>query len=71
MTRLIPLTAIAGALACLVAAGTAQAAPASGSVLGKFATANQASVAVTQVHWRRHHWWRHHHRRHHRHHRWW
>jgi hypothetical protein len=67
MTRLIPLTAVAGVLACFVAAGTAQAAPASGNFLGKFTAANQASVAVENVHWRRYHWWRHHHRRHH----WW
>jgi len=72
MKRLIPLTAVAGVLACFVAAGTAQAAPASGSVLGKLTTVNQSAAAVEKVHYRRHHyrWWKHrHHRRHH--HRWW
>jgi hypothetical protein len=59
MKRCIPLTALAGVLACLVAAGTAQAAPASGSVLGQLTTAKQASVAVEQVGWRPHHrWWK-------------
>jgi hypothetical protein len=78
MTRIVPLTAAAGAIACLLAVGSAQAAPVSGDILGKLATANQASTVVNQVHWRRHHrwwWWRRHHRRHHhrwrRHHRWW
>jgi hypothetical protein len=37
-----------------VAAGTAQAAPVSGGVLGHLTTAKQASVAVEQVGWRRH-----------------
>ena len=59
MKRLLPLTAVASVLACFVALGTAQAAPASGSVLGQLTTAKQASVAVEQVGMRRHHrWWK-------------
>ena len=67
MTRMFPLTVAAGALACIVAAGSAQAAPASGIALGKLTNAAPANVAVEQVYWRRH--WRYHHRRHWR--RWW
>ncbi len=69
MTKLIPLTAVAGVLAAFLAVGSAQAAPASGSVLGKLTSLNQSAAAVENVHWRRHHrwWWRHHHRHHH----WW
>ena len=66
MTRIIPLTVAAGALACIVAAGSAQAAPASG-ILGEFANVTPATASVEQVYWRRH--WRYHHRRHWR--RWW
>ena len=67
MTKLIPLTVVAGALACIVAAGSAQAAPASGIALGKLANVTLANASVEQVYWRRH--WRYHHRRHWR--RWW
>ena len=67
MTRMIPLTVAAGALAYIVAAGGAQAAPASGITLGKFANVAPATASVEQVYWRRH--WRYHHRRHWR--RWW
>jgi uncharacterized cupredoxin-like copper-binding protein len=67
MTKLIPLTVVAGALACIVAAGSAQAAPASGIALGKLANVTPANASVEQVYWRRH--WRYHHRRHWR--RWW
>ncbi len=72
MSRMIPLTVAAGALACIVAAGSAQAAPASGIALGKLANVSPAAASVDQVHWRRHHHWRHWrwHRRHHWH-RWW
>jgi len=59
MKRLIPLTAVAGVLACLVAAGTAQAASGSGSNLGQLTMAKQAAAAVEQVGWRPHHrWWK-------------
>jgi uncharacterized cupredoxin-like copper-binding protein len=67
MTKLIPLAVAAGALACIVAAGSAQAAPASGIALGKLANVTPANASVEQVYWRRH--WRYHHRRHWR--RWW
>ena len=67
MTRIIPLTIAAGVLACIVAAGGAQAAPASSITLGKFASVAPATASVEQVYWRRH--WRYHHRRHWR--RWW
>jgi uncharacterized cupredoxin-like copper-binding protein len=67
MTKLIPLTVVAGALACIVAAGSAQAAPASGIALGKLANVTPANASVEPVYWRRH--WRYHHRRHWR--RWW
>ena len=67
MTKLIPLTVAAGALACIVAAGSAQAAPASGIALGTLANVTPANASVEQVYWRRH--WRYHHRRHWR--RWW
>ena len=77
MIKLISATAVAGALAALVAVGAAQAAPASGSMLGKLAAVSDKAPAAEQVHWRRHH--RHHWRKrwfykryHHRHHRrWW
>ena len=67
MTKLIPLTVAAGALACIVAAGSAQAAPASGIALGKLANVTPANASFEQVYWRRH--WRYHHRRLWR--RWW
>ena len=66
MTRMFPLTVAAGALACIVAAGSAQAAPASGIALGKLANVTPAAASVDKVHWRH---WRWHHRRHW--HRWW
>lgn len=74
MTRFLPLAAIAGALACVVAVGSAQAAPASGNILGKLTTASDAGSSVEKAGWRRHH--RHHwrwrfYKRHHRHHRRW
>ena len=74
MTRFLPLAAVAGALACVVAVGSAQAAPASGNILGKLANVSEKAPAAEQVHWRRHHrhYWRkrwffkRHHHRHHR-----
>jgi hypothetical protein len=75
MIRLVPLAAVAGALACVVAVGSAQAAPASGNILGKLTTASDAGSSVEQAGWRRHHrhhrrWWFFRHHRHHRHHHW-
>ena len=64
MTRIIPLSAVAGVVACVLAAGSAQAAPVSSDVLGKAASTNHSS-SVEQVHWRRHHhWWRYRYYRH-------
>lgn len=83
MNRLLPLTAIAGALACVVAVGSAQAAPVTGNVLGKLATASEAGSTVEKAHYRHHrkyyrNWWwkkryykRHHHHHHYRKHRHW
>ena len=42
MTRFLPLAAVAGALACVVAVGSAQAAPASGNILGKLTTVSDS-----------------------------
>ena len=80
MSRFLPLAAIAGALACVVAVGSAQAAPASGNILGKLTTASEAGTSVEKAGYRHHrrHWrWRffkrhhhHHHRHYRRHHRW-
>jgi uncharacterized cupredoxin-like copper-binding protein len=69
MTRMISLTVAASALACIVAAGSAQAAPASGVALGKLTNAAPASATVQQAHYYRYRYWRWHHRRHW--HRWW
>ena len=75
MTRFLPLAAVAGALACVVAVGSAQAAPASGNILGKLTTAGETSSSVEKTGYRhRHHhrWWkkryykRHHHHGHRR-----
>ncbi len=84
MKRILPLAAVAGALACFVAVGSAQAAPASGNVLGKLTTVGENSSAVEKTHYRHHRryhhrkWWKkryykrhhHHHHRHHHHRRW-
>jgi hypothetical protein len=75
MTRIIPLSAAAGLIACVLAAGSAQAAPVASGVLDKLAATNTGSNAVEQVHWRRHHhhYWRYRYYRRHcwRCHRWW
>ncbi len=81
MSRFLPLATIAaGALACVMAVGSAQAAPASGNILGKLTTASDAASSVEKAGYRHHHrwhhrkWWkkryykRHHH--HYRHRRW-
>ena len=87
MKRVLPLAAIAGALAAVVAVGSAQAAPASGNILGKLTTVGETGAAVEKAGYRHHrrwhhhrHWWkkryyrRHHHhghRHHYRRHRHW
>lgn len=56
MTRIVPLTVVAGALACFLAAGSAQAAPAAaGGILGKLNATANAQTQVDQVGWRRRH----------------
>ncbi|KAB2943935.1 MAG: hypothetical protein K8F92_04205 [Hyphomicrobium sp.] len=79
MKKFLPLAAVAGALACVVAVGSAQAAPASGNILGKLTTASEAGTSVEKAgyrhhrRWHHHRWWwkkrhyrrHHHHRRHH------
>jgi hypothetical protein len=72
MNRLIPVSAVAAVAACVLSAGSAQAAPVSSDVLGKAASTNHSS-SVEQVYWRRHHhrYWRYRYYRHHRYHRWW
>lgn len=79
MKKFLPLAAVAGALACVVAVGSAQAAPASGNILGKLMTASEAGTSVEKAgyrhhrRWHHHRWWwkkrhyrrHHHHRRHH------
>ncbi len=58
MTRFLPLAAIAGALACVVAVGSAQAAPASGNILGKLTTASEAGSSVEKAGYHHHRkWW--------------
>ena len=59
MTRFLPLAAIAGALACVVAVGSAQAAPASGNILGKLTTASEAGSSVEKAGYYHHRkWWK-------------
>ena len=58
MTQFLPLAAIAGALACVVAVGSAQAAPASGNILGKLTTASEAGSSVEKAGYYHHRkWW--------------
>lgn len=57
MKRFLPLAAVAGALACVVAVGSAQAAPAAGNVLGKLATVGEAGATVEKTHYRHHRKW--------------
>ena len=63
MKRVLPLAAIAGALAAVVAVGSAQAAPASGNILGKLTTVSENGTSVEKAGYR--------HRGYHHHHRWW
>jgi hypothetical protein len=77
MKNLLPLAAIAGALACVSVSG-AQAAPVSGNVLGKLTAVSEQNAVVEKAGYRHHHrhywwkkryykrhYWRHNHRRHH------
>jgi hypothetical protein len=69
MKRLLPLAAAAGALACVVAVGSAQAAPASGNVLGKLTTVSDAATSVEKAGYRHHRkWWKKRYYKRHRHH---
>ncbi len=54
MNRAFPLTLAAGVLACVLAAGSAQAAPATSGILGKLAANANASTQIEHVGWRRH-----------------
>ncbi len=71
MKRVLPLAAIAGALAAVVAVGSAQAAPASGNILGKLTTVGENGTSVEKAGYRHHRkWWKkRYYRRHHHHHR--
>jgi hypothetical protein len=77
MSRFLPLATIAaGALACVMAVGSAQAAPVSGNILGKLTTASEAATSVEKAGYRHHRklWKKRYykrHRHHHRHHRRW
>jgi hypothetical protein len=77
MSRFLPLATIAaGALACVLAVGSAHAAPASGNILGKLTTASEAGTSIEKAGYRHHRkWWKKRyykrHRHHHRHHRRW
>lgn len=75
MKKFLPLAAVAGALACFAVAGSAQAAPVAGDVLGKLTTAAQSGSTIEKAHYRHHRRWfwkkryykRHYHRHHRRH----
>jgi hypothetical protein len=54
MTRIVPLTVVAGALSCFLIAGSAQAAPATTGILGKLATASN-STQIEKAGWRHRH----------------
>ena len=56
MKRFVPLSVVAGALACFVLAGSAQAAPATNGILGKLAAETYAANQVEKVGWRRRTW---------------
>lgn len=55
MNRAVPLSFVAGAIACVLAAGAAQAAPASGGVLGKLSANAQTATQIEQVGWKKNH----------------
>ena len=68
MTRLLPLSAIAGALVSIVAIGGAQAAAAPGNMLGK--STIEAGSTVEKAGYRHHRkWWKKRYYRRHQHHR--
>ncbi len=77
MKRLLPLAAIVGALACVSVSG-AQAAPVSGTALGKLTAVSEQNAVVEKAGYRHHrrYWWkkryykRHYWGAHRRHHRW-
>jgi hypothetical protein len=74
MKKLLPLAAVAGALACVVAVGSAQAAPASGNLIGNLATVSESGATVEKAGYRHHRkWWkkRYYKRHRHYHHRRW
>ncbi|MFA5900154.1 MAG: hypothetical protein WC829_13705 [Hyphomicrobium sp.] len=73
MKKFLPLAAVAGAIACFAAVGGAQAAPASGNILGKLTTVGEANATVEKAHYGRHHrhWWKKRYYKRHRHHRRW
>ena len=52
MIRAVPLTVAAGVLAIVMAAGSAQAAPANTGILGKLNATAQSSSQIEQVGWR-------------------
>ncbi len=56
MNRAVPLTIAAGALACVLAAGSAQAAPPNTGILGKLTATAQTSSQVEKAGWRRRHY---------------
>jgi hypothetical protein len=58
MNRAVPLTVVAGALACFVAMGSAQAATVNSGILSKLNATAQSSSQVEKAGWR--------HRRHYR-----
>ncbi len=53
MKRLVTLSVVAGALACFVLAGSAQAAPATSGILGKLAAETHPASQVEKADWRR------------------
>jgi len=56
MKRLVPLSVVAGILACFVLACSAQAAPAASVILGKFAAEAHATSQIEKVGLRRRKW---------------
>lgn len=55
MNRAVPLTVVAGALACVLAAGSVQAAPANAGILGKLTATAQSSSQIEKAGWRHRH----------------
>jgi ribulose kinase len=63
MNRAVPLTVVAGALACFVAMGSAQAATVNTGILGKLNATAQSSSQVEKAGWRHRRYRRRHYRR--------